>query len=230
MIWSTMMHGRSIEREKSGFGHVQFGFVVAVDQPGELVAAESCDEVAGVGRSPQRVGDMSQQRITGCVADRVVELLEVVQVQVDDADSGVSGPSQAEVKFGEEHPSIGEPREWVVVGLDFELQFDRLPFDQLGLQPRGERAELEMGDDLLGERGEEPPVGFVEPAGTPVDHAERSERVTSAVDQRGAGIEADVRIAVDVRVSSEAGILECVLDDEHVALQDRMGAERDIAR
>ena len=58
----------------------------AVDQDAELVAAEAGDDVAGaqVGAQPRR--DRPQQLVAGVVAEAVVDQLEVVEVEEEDAD------------------------------------------------------------------------------------------------------------------------------------------------
>ena len=59
---------------------------------GELVAAEPADGVAGADRAAQPGGDLPQQLVAGRVAERVVDLLEAVEVAEEDAEVGAVAP------------------------------------------------------------------------------------------------------------------------------------------
>jgi len=53
------------------------------DQHAELVAAEPGNHVLLVERRPQPLGDLLQQAVAGVVPERVVDLLEVIEVDQD---------------------------------------------------------------------------------------------------------------------------------------------------
>jgi hypothetical protein len=63
-------------------------------------------------------------------------------------------------------------------------------------------------------------------AGAAVDHAERPEGVAVRGDQRGAGVEPDVRVSRHLRVVSKAVVVQRVGDDEDVPLLDCVCAKR----
>lgn len=90
-------------------------------------------------------------------------------------------------------------------------------------------AELELRDDLMAQRAQRFLLLIVEPAGDVVDHRDRSERHASMGDDRRARIEADLGPAGDELVAREPRVLGRVADLEHVALQDRVCAERQLA-
>ena len=68
--------------------------VGAGQQDGELVAAQPRDQVAGPHAAGEQRGDLSQRLVAAGVAVAVVDLLEVVDVEEDDADdgAGAGGP------------------------------------------------------------------------------------------------------------------------------------------
>ncbi len=62
-----------------------------------------------------------------------------------------------------------------------------------------------------------------------IDHAQRADVVTLDADRR-AGVEADLRLVDDQRVVGEAGVARCVGNLEERVVEDRVRAERDVAR
>ena len=56
--------------------------VAAVDQYDELVAAHPADRVGIAQRAPQSGGDGYQQLVAGLVPERVVDVLELVEIDV----------------------------------------------------------------------------------------------------------------------------------------------------
>ena len=61
--------------------------VRALEQDGELVAAEPGDGVARPDRLPQALGHLHEQEITRRMAEEVVDLLEAVEVEEEDRDA-----------------------------------------------------------------------------------------------------------------------------------------------
>ena len=62
--------------------------VQVVEQGNKLVAAYPCDQVILTHGSAQPVGDHGEQQITQAMAEGVVDLLEVVQVDIEQGESG----------------------------------------------------------------------------------------------------------------------------------------------
>ena len=61
-------------------------------QHGELVAAEPRERVAAPERAAQPLGDVAQQPVAVVVAERVVDLLEAVEVDQQQADRPAAQP------------------------------------------------------------------------------------------------------------------------------------------
>ena len=84
-------------------------------QHDELVAAVPGGEVARLGVADHRAGDLAEHGVTGLVADRVVHVLEVIDVEHDERE-GRLPPVRARHLALErllEQPAIGEPGEAV---------------------------------------------------------------------------------------------------------------------
>jgi hypothetical protein len=67
-------------------------------------------------------------------------------------------------------------------------------------------------------------------AGRAIDDAERAEGEAILIDERSAGIEADVRVGNDQRIVAKAIIGQGVRDDKELALQNSCGTKSDVAR
>ena len=52
-----------------------------VKQDDELVAADACDVAAGRQRVAQALGDVAQELVAAVVAERVVDLLETIEIE-----------------------------------------------------------------------------------------------------------------------------------------------------
>ena len=109
------------------------------EQHSELVAAESC---RGVGRAcdpPQAVGDLDEQVVADQVAQRIVDQLELVQVEEDDGVGPVRLPMRGGDRVAqplEEQPPVREPGHFVVERAEAQLLLEPL----LGLDV-GERSD-----------------------------------------------------------------------------------------
>ncbi len=93
-------------------------------QDGELVAAESGDQVAGPNAMGQPVGDQPQQPVPDRVPERVVDLLQAaVQVEQQEPDLGARARAWASVLVQPEHQhlAVGEPGQLVVMRLMLAL-------------------------------------------------------------------------------------------------------------
>jgi hypothetical protein len=65
---------------------------VALEQDGELVAAKAGEQRLRRQRGPQTGGDGDQERVTGDVAEAVVDDLEAVEVDQEDRDGVATTP------------------------------------------------------------------------------------------------------------------------------------------
>ena len=91
----------------------------AGQQDGELVAAEAGHDVGRTQHAAQPLGDAAEQAIAGAVAERVVDDLEVVEVDEQHGDAPAGAQRAAEALH--EQLAIGQAGERVVVGLPGEL-------------------------------------------------------------------------------------------------------------
>ena len=101
-------HDRRVERGGDAVGDAgRDGLVVdARQEDRELVAAEAGDRVAGAQRVAQPLGDDDQQLVAGGVPERVVDDLELVEV--DEEHGGGAGPS-ASASFSLKARGSGRP-------------------------------------------------------------------------------------------------------------------------
>ena len=102
--------------------------VDAVEQDGELVAAEAGDRVGRAHRRLEPPRDLLQDRVAGRVAEAVVDGLEVVEVDEHDADrraSATRAHDRVLDAVGEQR-AVGEARDRVVERLVRELVLERL--------------------------------------------------------------------------------------------------------
>ena len=88
-----------------------------LQQQPELVAAEAGDRVGRADRFAQACGDADQQVVAGLVAERVVDLLEVVDVDEQDRGERAGVPADALERLleavGEQH-AVGQAGERIV--------------------------------------------------------------------------------------------------------------------
>ena len=90
----------------------------ALQQHGELVAAEARHRVARAHAILVRARDVDEQPIAGGVTERVVELLEAIQVDQQQRTAGVLEPLRAQVAVEQlgETPPVRQARQIVAVG------------------------------------------------------------------------------------------------------------------
>ena len=101
--------------ERSRFGRIE-------EQHRELVATEPRSQVVGADAAVDALGDDPQEAVAGPVAQRVVDDLEVVEVeeQDDGIEPGLAG-AQLRIDLLGEHRPVRQPGQRVVVGLVAEL-------------------------------------------------------------------------------------------------------------
>ena len=87
----------------------------ARDEHGELVAAEPGERVAAPQRGAEALGDLDQQRVAVVVAERVVDLLEAVEV--DQQHRGRVVAAQRALGAAVQERAVGQAGEGVVQGL-----------------------------------------------------------------------------------------------------------------
>ncbi len=87
------------------------GRLAAVDDDGELVPAEPGDEVTAAHAGAQPLGDGEQQLVAGRVPAGVVDVLEVVEVDEQDADVVASGQGAGEELL--QQRAVRQPRQRV---------------------------------------------------------------------------------------------------------------------
>ncbi len=116
---------RGAERAHDPVGRQQcrLGVGDALQQDGELVAAEARGRVRLAKRAAQALADRAEERVAGAVAQAVVDGLEVVDVDEEDGEAVVAPgePGQRERQPVLEERAVGEPRQTVVEGLVAEL-------------------------------------------------------------------------------------------------------------
>ena len=88
-----------------------------VDEDGELIASEPRDLVASAQRTAKPRADLPQERIARRMTERVVDLLEAVEIEEQDGDAGIATCDRlAEAR--EEAASIEQAGELVVICLE----------------------------------------------------------------------------------------------------------------
>ena len=93
-----------------------------LQQHAELVAADARDEVVAAHAGAQARGDHLQQRVADVVAERVVHLLEVVEVEEQQRRGLLVAPRVRHrlARALGEHRAVGQPGERVVVREEFQ--------------------------------------------------------------------------------------------------------------
>nr|WP_228430773.1 hypothetical protein [Baekduia soli] len=130
--------------------HGMVGGVGAPEDDGELVTAQPRDEVLGPDAAAQALGDLAEQQVAVHVPERVVDLLEVVEVEQHHGRAGVvlaDGGAQRVLQPRAQHAAVRQPGERVVQRVVLELQrLARAAVDaQQGQRERGDEQEAELG-------------------------------------------------------------------------------------
>ena len=142
-----VLAGGELERRLEGgddpLGHARGRALVGnpIEQDDELVAAEPRDRVAGPQRGLQPRRDLHQQLVAGGVPERVVDELEVVDVEQHDGDLRAGAGERLHEPVLEQR-AVGEARERIV---------DGLVADHLGAA-----LELGLGALAVGDVGDHP--------------------------------------------------------------------------
>lgn len=93
-------------------------------QDGKFVTTETSDNARLRRARPQPVGDRKQQGVSNAMPQRVIDILEAVEIQAQNGDAFMSsrGDQRMRGQFVKLGP-IGEPCERVVVGHERDLRF-----------------------------------------------------------------------------------------------------------
>jgi len=149
-----------------------------------------------------------------------------------------------------EQPGMGLVRQQVptveVLGVDHHVGVVQNPLQQplafaqgglrrrsgthLGSQGLGLPTQLELADDLTGERRQMLDLQAGQRAGDDVENAQRAEDVPRARHQRRAGVEPQPRLAGHQRVVGEPRVQGRVRHDQRSIAGQRMGTERHLPR
>ena len=161
----------------------EIGRVVAVrdilEQDGEFVAAEACGDVGAADVGVEATCDLDEHIVPGRMSQRIVDRLEVVEVEEDDGRRATRAPRTRHrlAHLLGEHGAVGEPGDGVVERLVRKFRLEALAFadvarieqdpaDVLVIDEVGEQdlelaclavmvdqAALQRGDALTGRRG-----------------------------------------------------------------------------
>ena len=164
---------RATSRIRSATRVAAAGSCELVEQHGELVAAEPRDRVGGPQDAADAAADLDEHLVPVAVAEAVVDPLEAVDVDEQDADRrAVARAAAARQRVRdavEQQRAVGQAGERVVEGAVAELVAALA-------QPRGHRVEG-VGDLVeLAERVELDAVGEIAAAEPPRRVAQRGER------------------------------------------------------
>ena len=171
-----------------------------LDQDRELVPAEPRRQVVGPQDAAEPIGDVDQQPVAGRVPVRVVDHLEVVEIEEeDDRRPGRGLVREERVDAFDEQAPVRQPGERVVIGLVAELLLEPRKLGQRLL----ELAVLEGDRRLVGERLEQAQVvlGEGRPLGQPVGDEDGADELGLAAQR------ADHRVA-DARVVGPRRLVE----------------------
>ena len=199
-VMPSILMGRDISTLSSyddvdgllGIGHVG-------DDQGELVATQPGNGGPAGGGTQQALGDLAQQAVTDEVAQRVVDILEAVDVEQHDGHP--TALAQGRGGAVEEEAPVRQPGQHVVTGLV------RLAV-HLVAQFLDEAGPLQARAGVGGQRLEEPEVVLVEAVEllVAVDGDERSDRPGAVGERRHDGVVvfADDRVDVHLLVVGPA--------------------------
>ena len=97
-------------------------------QDGELIAAEARDEVLGPDRLAQPIRDALEEFVADQMSQRIVDALELVDVDVEDRELGALGLQQQFLRVALEQRPVRQVGQRVVMGemLDLGLDAPRL--------------------------------------------------------------------------------------------------------
>ena len=126
-----------------------------VQQHGELVAAQSGDQVATACALAQQRAHLDQQPVSGKMAECVVDVLEVVEVDVEQCADAMRAARALHDAFDllQKETAIVETGETVVLGLCAQMLHHRSAFADVRDQCRVEAFTLQLhATDLDGHR------------------------------------------------------------------------------
>lgn len=187
------------------------GRVDRAQQHDELVAAEPGDHVAVAQRAGERLRERLQCTVAFRMAAAIVDRLETVQVEEQQCRLPARALAQAEHLTREnlEAAPVCQLRQ-LVGGREMERR--DFAFGHVG--------EIAEQRELVGAQLTRPRI----------DQAQRADRRAVRRGKRTACVEANAGLAGDERVVVETIVVERVLDDHRVVREQRMRAERHVAR
>src|SRR5438552_13517812 len=118
-------------------------------QDAELVATQPAHEIGLAHRAAHRVGDEPQDRVAGGVAVRVVDPLEVVQVEIDQSQRPAVATVAAQLlrHLGREGPRVQHRRERIVRSEQLELRLGTPQLRQAGDRHAHDREVRDLVED-----------------------------------------------------------------------------------
>ena len=214
-------HGHALEAERlldragelAGEHLGAFDGGVERHQDGELVAADAGHELGLGGAGLQARADLAQEPVAGVVAERVVELLEVVEVDQQQRELGLGGArgGRGLVEAGEQLAAVGETRQRIVQGVVLALGGEGT---QLVLEPAAVGRVAHVEHEALDARVVQA-VG-----GDDVEVAVPARAVGEAQGQRAAVLGVAVGVG---EVAVERGAVVRVDEVVHAGADDRVG-------
>ncbi len=91
------------------------------DEDGERVAVEPCDDIVGTTGAREPRGDAAEQLVADPMPERVIDTLEVVEVDDHHSDLARGARLERLADLAAEQRARGEPGERVVMGLELKL-------------------------------------------------------------------------------------------------------------
>ncbi len=118
----------------------------------ELVAADARHEIIAAGKLFEHRCRMDQHCVTGRVAERVVDLLEAVEIDMQQADAlaGMVEEAEMPVEHVVEEAPVGQPGKQIVQGVELDAGLGCLQFRGALLRQRVRLRRVLPGLDLLG--------------------------------------------------------------------------------
>ena len=137
-----------------------------LEEERELVTAEAAGGVLGAQHRLQPLRDQAQQLVAGRVAERVVDGLELVEVDEQDRDPLLGAPDERVAEAVDEEDAVGQPGERIVERLVPELVLEVFPVadvDEDALHHGGPAVRVARDHRLVVDDPHDPPVAGEQP-------------------------------------------------------------------
>lgn len=83
----------------------------------KLISGQPGDELIGPHRRPEPVGESAEQRVARIMTERVVDQLEIVDVEHEQRKAAVSlRRLRQAIEFILENDAVGQARQWIMIG------------------------------------------------------------------------------------------------------------------